>query len=202
MTGRVVQDGAPVGAGIVIELEDHDTVTTTTDAEGYYAFNAVSLDGNFSVTFAQEWNAQLSAGSVASWAWLDGFAPSGDLTFELPDLEISLEVESQRFAQMAPADGASFSAGQLSCQNPIRFEWTPYPDAMHYWVDLGVEGEDTPVWQSSLLFPTSYSFCGTLSDGSSIEAGAYWWNIGVQKEAGSVYRLTAYGHPWSLIIDP
>jgi hypothetical protein len=201
VTGRVVRDGTPVGAGIVVELEDHDNVTTTTDADGHYTFDIVSLEGAFSVVFAQEWNTQLyTTDQVASWAWLDGVAPSDVLTIELPDLEISLEVNSQTFGQVTPAAGASSSAGQISPENPLRFEWTPYPGAMRYWVDLGRENAVTPVWQSYLTLFTSTSFNGILDDGNTITAGAYWWSVGAQKQI-SIYKLTVYGYPRLLIIQ-
>jgi hypothetical protein len=193
-----------VGAGIVVELEGRDTARTTTDADGRYAFDSASLEGTFNVVFAYEWNAQrYTAGEVVSWAWLEGGAPSDDAGVELPDLEISLEIDSERFEQVAPAAGASFSAGQISSQAPLTFEWAPYPRAGHYWVDLGREGEATPVWQSPLTAFTSVSFNGTLNDETAITAGTYWWSVGAQKQIGA-YKAFAfvYGWPRALIIEP
>jgi hypothetical protein len=202
VSGRVVRDGASVGAGIVVELEGRDTVRTTTDANGRYAFDSASLEETFNVVFAHQWNAQrYTADQVVSWAWLEGEAPSDDTGVELPDLEISLEADSERFEQVEPADGASFTAGQISARTPLTFEWTPYSGATSYWVDLGREGEATPVWQQSLLAAfTSVPFNGTLSDETAITAGTYWWSVGAQKQIGA-FKLFVYGWSRALIIE-
>lgn len=200
--GRVVQDGTPVGLGIVVELEGTGAVRTTTGADGRYAFDSASLEGTFRVVFSQGWSEQqYAADQVVSWAWLEGFAPSDDLTIELPDLEIGLEINSQRFEQVAPATGASFSAGQISPEAPLTFEWSAYPGATRYWVDLGREGQTTPAWQSRLDPFTSASFEGTLGDGTAITAGAYWWSVGARKQVGA-YKLFVYGWPRALTIGP
>jgi len=189
-----------VGAGTVVELEGRETVRTTTNANGRYAFDSASLEGTFNVVFAHEWNAQrYTADQVASWAWLEGAAPSDDTGIQLPDLEISLEVNSERFEQVEPAAGASFSAGQISPRTPLTFEWTPYSGA-GYWVDLGREGETGPVWKSLLTSLTSISFNGTLNDETSITAGTYWWSVGAQKQMGA-FKLFVYGWPRALIIE-
>jgi hypothetical protein len=202
VSGRVVRDGTPVGAGVIVELEGHDTPRTTTNADGRYTFDSASLEGTFRVVFAQGWNAQLyTADQVASWAWLEGVVALDDLTTKLPDLEVSLEVSSQRFEQAVPAAGASFPLGQISSQAPLSFEWTPYPGHVSYWVDLGREGETVPVWQSYMTSATSVSFDGTLDDGTSMAAGAYWWNVGAWKPIG-VYKSFVYGWPRSLTIGP
>jgi len=202
VSGRVVRDGTLAGAGIIVELEGRDTPRTTTDADGRYTFDSASLEGTFRIVFAQRWNAQLyTADQVASWAWLEGVMAHDDLTTKLPDLEISLEISSQRFEQSVPAVGASFSAEQISRQAPLSFEWTPYPGQGSYWVDLGKEGETVPVWQSHLTSSTSVSFDGTLDDGTTIAAGTYWWNVGVWKPIG-MYKFFVYGWPRSLTIEP
>jgi hypothetical protein len=201
VSGRVVRDGASVGAGTTVELEGRDTVRTTTDANGRYAFDSAALEGTFSVVFAHEWNAQqYTTDQVASWAWLEGDAPSDDSGIALPDLEISLEVNAERFEPVAPAAGASFSTREISSRTPLTFEWTPYSGATRYWVDLGAEGEMTPVWQSLLTFLTSSSFNGTLNDETTITAGTYWWSVGARKQIGA-YQLFVYGWPRSLIIE-
>jgi hypothetical protein len=201
VSGRIVRDGASVGAGTVVELEGRDTARATTDANGRYAFDSASLEGTFNVVFAHELNAQYTADQVASWAWLEGEAPSDDAGVELPDLEISLEAGSERFEQVAPAAGASFSAGQISPRTPLTFEWKPYAEATSYWVDLGREGDAAPVWQSLLTSRTSTSFNGTLNDETSITAGTYWWSVGAQTQMGE-FEFFVYGWPRALIIEP
>jgi hypothetical protein len=208
VSGRVVRDGASVGAGIVVELREIDvdgttttTATATTDADGRYAFDSASLEETFDVVFAHGWNAQrYTADQVASWAWLEGAAPLDDAGIQLPDLEISLEADSERFELVEPAAGASFSAGQISPRTPLTFEWTPYSGAGFYWVDLGREGETVPVWQSLLPFRTSISFNGTLNDKTRITVGTYWWSVGAQKQIGE-FELFVYGWSRALIIE-
>ena len=97
----------------------------------------------FNVLFAQEWNEQYEEDEVVSWAWLGFFTVESGAAVELPDLEISLF----DFEQTAPPSGASFSAAQISPASPLIFEWSPYPGASAYWVDLsqgeeGGEGEE------------------------------------------------------------
>jgi hypothetical protein len=171
------------------------TTTTTTDADGRYAFELTSLQGPFSVVFARAWNTYIYTGDeIASWAWLDGTALSAS-TVEVADLEVGL----QSFGQDSPPAGKTYSVGQISA-SPIVFEWAPYPGATGYWMDLGREGKTIPVWKSSPLTPsTSASFDGILDDETSITAGTYWWNIGAQKNIG-FYKMTVYGHPRSLVI--
>jgi hypothetical protein len=200
VSGRVVRDGASVGAGTVVELEGRDTARTTTDANGKYAFDSASLEETFNVVFAQAWNEQYEVGEVASWAWLEGEAPSDDTGIALPDLEISLEIDAERFEQVAPAVDASFSAGQISPRTPLTFEWTSYSGASFYWVDLGREGEAGPVWKSLLTSLTSTSFNGILNDETSITAGTYWWSVGAQKQIGA-FKLFVYSWPRALIIE-
>jgi hypothetical protein len=187
-----------VGAGTVVELEGRDTARATTDANGRYAFDSASLEGTFNVVFAHALNTQrYTADQVVSWAWL---APSDDAGVELPDLEISLELDAERFEQVAPAAGASFSAGQISPRTPLTFEWMPYSGATSYWVDLGREGDAAPLWQSLLTSRTSTSFNGTLNDETRITAGTYWWSVGAQKEIGA-FKLFVYSWPRALIIE-
>jgi hypothetical protein len=203
VTGRVVLQATPVGAGVVVELETYTTITTTTDAEGKFAFDPLPLNGAFNVVFAQAWNSQqYAAGQAASWAWLSGFVPSTDLTIKLPDLDISLVIASQRFEPSAPPAGASISVGQITVGNPLEFEWTPYFEAQRYWVDLGRENATSPIWQSYLVVSTTASFDGTLSDRTTLTAGQYWWAVGAQKKVG-IYQFTVYGYPSPLsIVSP
>ena len=203
LTGRVVYQATPVGAGVVVELETNTTITTTTDAEGKFAFGPLPLNGGFSVVFAQAWNSQhYAAGQAASWAWLRSFVPSTALTINVPDLEISLVVASQRFEQSAPPAGASISIGQISASHPLQFEWTPYFEAQRYWVDLGRENATSPIWQSYLVVSATASFDGTLSDRTTLTAGNYWWAVGAQKQVG-IYQFTVYGYPRPLsIVSP
>jgi hypothetical protein len=199
--GRLVRDGAPVEAGVTVKLEDQAyaiIATTTTDAQGAYAFDGVTTSGTgLNVLFAQEWNEQYDVGEVASWAWLGPFTIPRGMAVELPDFEISL----LGFEQVNPPSGASLSAADISAQAPLVFEWNPYPQATAYWVDL-TKGDDlNRVWQSALLDTTRVEFDGTLDAGSHVTADTYWWGIGARADAGD-YQLAVYGYLPTLILTP
>ena len=175
-------------AGVTVKLEDQAyaiIATTTTDAQGTYAFEGVTTSGTgLNVLFAQEWNEQYDGGEVASWAWLGPFTiPRG------------------MAEQVDPPSGASFSAADISAQAPLVFEWAPYPQATAYWVDL-TKGDDlNRVWQSGLVDTTRVEFDGTLSSRSHVTADTYYWGIGARKNLGD-YHLTVYGYLPTLVITP
>ncbi len=198
----MVRDGKPVGAGVRVKLETQNAITETlTDVDGCYAFPSTSVQGTFSVVFAQEWNAQLVNPKIASWVWFEGMALVKGLAVEMPDLDISLEINSQYFRQSAPAEGVSISGDQISYNTPLLFEWSTYYGASSYWMDLGRLGETTPLWKSPTLYTDSVEFYGMLDDGSRIYEGSYWWSVGAQKQVG-VYEFTVYSPPRSLVIVP
>ena len=199
--GHLVRDGTPVETGVTVKLEDQAyaiIATTTTDAQGTYAFEGVTTSGTgLDVLFAQEWNEQYDVGEVASWAWLGPFTIPRGMAVELPDFEIGL----LGFEQVDPPSGAFFSAADISAQAPLVFEWNPYPQATAYWVDL-TKGDDlNRVWQSALVETTSLDFYGTLGNGDHITADTYYWGIGARKNLGD-YHLTVYGYLPTLIITP
>lgn len=201
MTGRVLKDGAPVEAGVTVKLEDQAyavVATATTDAQGIYTFgNLTALGSGFNVLFAQEWNEQYDTGEVASWAWLGPLTVLRETAVEVPDFEIGL----MGFEQLTPPSGTSLSAGDISAQNPLTFEWAPYPQSSAYWVDLTKGDDFNRVWQSALVETTSVAFDGTLDDGSHVTADTYWWGIGARKDVGGHF-LTAYGYLSTLVITP
>jgi hypothetical protein len=201
VNGRLVKDGTPVEAGVTVKLEDRAyaiVATTTTDAQGTYAFDEVTISGTgLNVLFAQEWNEQYDVGDVVSWAWLGPITiPRGDRV-QVADLEISL----LGFEQVTPPSGASFSEGEVSAQNPLSFEWTPYPGAGTYWVDL-TQGDDlNRVWQSAMVDTTSVAFDGALNSGIQMPADTYWWGVGACKDVQD-YRLTIYGYLPTFVVKP
>lgn len=193
-------DGAPVQAGVTVKLDQTYAIvaTTTTNAQGIYTFDHLTaFDTDLDLLFAQEWSGQYDVNEVVSWAWLGSFTVSRGTTVALPDFEIGL----LGFEQVDPPTGTSLSASDISAQNPLTFEWSPYPDASAYWVDL-TKGEDlTIVWQSVLVDTTSVAFDGTLNDGSHVTADTYWWGVGARKDAGD-YQLTIYGYLPALVVTP
>ncbi len=186
-------------AGVNVRLEDQNYVTiatVATDAQGMYTFDDLTVfDTELDVLFAQEWNEQYDVSEVVSWAWLGSLTISKGKTVEMPDFEIGL----QGFEQINPPTDASYSAGDISAQTPLTFEWMPYPAASAYWVDLAQGDDSTIVWQSSLVDATSVIFDGVLNDGSHIMADNYWWGIGARKDVGN-YELTVYGYLHGLVI--
>jgi hypothetical protein len=170
----------------------------TVGADGRYAFAELqpSPEG-YTLLFAQEWNPHYAIDQVISWGWLTSIALAERTTVALPDLDLSL----LGLRQVAPEPDAVLSAAGLSAGSPAQFEWTPYPRAARYWVDLSRGGEPDPIWQSALVEGTSLSFDGALSGGSSLAPGEYWWGVGVRQPVGS-YIWTVYGYQQRLFIGP
>jgi hypothetical protein len=200
ITGRVLLDGVPVG-NVALRLEDqaYNLISeTTVGADGAYVFPdlAPSSEG-YNVVFAQEQNAQYGIDQVVSWGWIGPMAVKDGDVIEAPDFEISL----QGFEKINPEPNASFSAAALSAENPILFEWTAYPQADTYWVDLARGEEQEVVWQSTRVQATSLAFNGRVGNGTHIQPGEYWWGVGARRELGS-YVLTVYGYLPVFMIEP
>jgi hypothetical protein len=200
ITGRLLLDGAPVNAGTKLKLENQSykvIAETTVGADGVYTFpDLVPSSGGYNVVFAQEWNTGYGTNQVVSWGWLGPVAVGNGAVVQLPSLDVSL----LGFKQVNPRPDATFSAAALSSQNPIRFEWAAYPQAVKYWVDLVRGEEQKPAWQS-LAQATSLAFDGTLGNGARIQPGDYWWGVGARRELGT-YKLTVYGYLPGLMIEP
>ena len=200
ITGRLLLDGAPVSQGVKLKLENRSykvVAETTVGADGLYAFTDLEPSSKgYNVLFAQEWNAQYGMDQVVSWGWLGPVSVENGTVVELPDFDVSL----LGFGQVNPEPDATFSAAAISPENPILFEWTAYPQAVKYWVDL-VRGEEQElVWQS-LIQSTSLAFDGTVGSRAHIQPGEYWWGVGARRELGP-YKLTVYGYLPGLRIEP
>ena len=198
VTGRVVDQDTPI-AGVTITLEGLTVLTTVTDANGAYQFQVDWVDEYFSVVFSLESNPQLSPSSnYVAWSWIEGLL-AGDI--EIPDLEISAAPKGDLFEQTLPVDGSSYSAAQISFDTPITFEWADYPQAEQYWVDLGRQGEEDPVWGSLPVIDELVDFDGKLNNGAKISEGTYWWAVGTLRSAPG-FRFMAYTQNWTLVITP
>jgi hypothetical protein len=201
ITGRVLLDGTPVRGNVALRLEDQAynlIAETTVGADGVYVLPDLdpSSEG-YNVAFAQEWNAQYSIDQVVSWGWIGPIAVEDGEVIEVPDFEISL----QGFKKINPEPNASFSATALSSENPILFEWTAYPQADTYWVDLVRGEEQEMVWQSTRVQATSLAFNGRVGNGTHIQPGEYWWGVGARRALGP-YLLTVYGYLPVFMIEP
>jgi hypothetical protein len=200
ITGRVLLNGTPVSEGVTLKLENRSynvIAKTKVGADGVYAFTDLEASSEgYNVSFAQQWNSQYGTDQVVSWGWLGPVPVEDGAVIELPDFDISL----LGFKQVNPEPDATFSAAAISPGNPITFEWTAYPQAVKYWVDV-VRGEEQElVWQS-LIQATSFAFDGTVGNGAHIQPGEYWWGVGARRELGP-YKLTVYGYLSGLIIEP
>jgi hypothetical protein len=200
IVGRVLLDGTPVSEGVTLKLENRSynvIAKTKVEADGVYAFTDLEASGEgYNVSFAQQWNSQYGTDQVVSWGWLGPVPVEDGAVIELPDFDISL----LGFKQVNPEPDATFSAAAISPENPITFEWTAYPQAVKYWLDV-VRGEEQElVWQS-LIRATSFAFDGTVGNGAHIQPGEYWWGVGARRESGP-YPLTVYGYLPGLIVQP
>jgi hypothetical protein len=200
ITGRLLVDGAPVSEGVRLKLENQSynvIAETTVGADGVYTFPDLEPSSQgYNVLFAQEWNSQYGTDQVVSWGWLGPVAVENGAVVELPDCDVSL----LGFGQVSPEADATFSAAAISPENPITFEWAVYPQAVKYWVDL-VRGEEQELVRQSVVQATSFTFDGTLGNGSHIQPGEHWWGVGARRELGP-YKLTVYGYLPGLIIEP
>jgi hypothetical protein len=190
LTGRLLKEGVPV-SGASLTLEDLGTqvlASTTTAADGSYLFpNLAQTTTQYNVAFTHDDNSQFGADEVVSWAWLGPIQLPGQGELSLPDFEIA----PLGFGKVSPIAEAEVSVAGITAFTPLHFAWTAYPGAGQYWVDL-YEGEDEPpVWISALVSGTTVSFNGTLTSGSRIAPGDYWWGIGAIKDV-EVYMLTVY----------
>jgi hypothetical protein len=200
--GRVVQNGTPISGAIVEFSDDAPARKASTNNGGHYSFITMAPGTSFYLMFKQADNPQITPVSeIASFAWLEGTLPTGMDIFDLPDLEVSLNVGGMNFAQQTPADGEAFSAAVISSANPIQFSWTVYNQGDTYYIELGVNGSEDPIWTSPETVSTNLMWNGTLDDGSHISAGNYWWRVAVSNTIAE-YKLIAFTHKWDLVFNP
>ena len=198
VTGRVLNKGTPV-PNITISLEGPAILTTTSDAQGRYQFQVNWMDEDYSVVFSLEENPQLSpASDYLLWSWVESYLEGNA---EIPDIEISTAPDGNVFTQSSPVNGSSFSAAQITVDNPLTFEWTAFAQAEEYWVDLGLDGDVTSEWVSDTMTDRFVDFDGTLLNGTHITPGAYWWAVGTLRLEADFYIMT-YTQTWTLSITP
>jgi cytoskeletal protein RodZ len=206
ISGRVVNQDTPIeNVTIILEitLEQNDVVelVTTTASDGTYQFQSTWKNKAFDITFSLESNSQLEpASDYVTWTWFEGTILGN---IEAPDLEISAKPNGDLFEQSLPSDGSSFSAAQITFETPLTFEWTGYPQAEQYWVDLGRQGEENPAWSSIPLIDVYVDFNGTLSNPpqTKISEGTYWWAVGTLRKVLG-FNIYVYTHNWTLVITP
>jgi len=203
VTGRIIQNGTPV-PNVVVWFKDDlpDPRQGTTDAGGHYTFITLAPGTHFTLTFDQADNHQLTpALEVASRAWIEGTLPTGVDTIQLPDFEISLNINDMLFQLLTPVDGAAYSAANISSSNPLQFVWSLYGQGGSYHVELGPNGSDAPGFSTGQLASTSYWWDGTLDNNNHITEGAYWWQVAVTSSLGP-YIFDLYTQPFDLMFNP
>ncbi len=202
VTGRVLQNGTPV-ANVVVGFEDDVAPRqSTTNPTGHYWFTTLAPGTTFSLTFHQRDNTQLNpASGITSLARIRGTLPIQANIIDLPDFEISINLNGMIFELQTPMDGAAYSASVISSSNPIQFIWTLYSLGGSYHIEIGSQGSDQPLWTSSQIASTNYMWDGTLSDGTHITQGTYWWRVAVTKSLGN-YVVVIFTQPWDLVFNP
>jgi hypothetical protein len=163
----------------------------TSGAGGHYWFITHSPGTNFTLTFYQVNNPQFpSTSQVASLAWIEGNLPTGTNIIDLPDLEISTNLNGMVFEPEVPADGYSISAAAISPSNKIRFSWSLYSQGETYYVELGLVGSDQVLWTSPEVNASSLMWDGTLDNESHISSGTYWWRVAAGKTLANYWFIS------------
>ena len=202
VTGRSVLYETPMANAVIVFSDDNPSRKSNTDTGGHYSFITLAPGTTFTLVFDKDNNPQLTADpEIVPLAWIEGTLPTGINPIELPDLELSLNIEGMVFRLVTPADGAVFSAAVISPANPLQFIWAFYYLGDSYYVELGPNGSDEPVWVSTNTTSTNMMWNGTLDDGSHISDGDYWWRVGVNKSLGN-YKFIAYTPKWDLVFNP
>lgn len=202
VTGRIIQNGTPVPNVVVWFEDDVAPRQSTTDSGGHYSFVTLAPGTHFILTFKQDDNHQLTpASQVTSLAWIEGTLPVGTDPFQLPDFEISLNLNGMIFEALTPVDGATYSAAYIGSSNPIQFIWALYGGTGSYHIEVGLNGTSTPVWTSHQIASTNAMWDGTLDNGSHITQGAYWWRVAVTTSLGP-YVVDLYTQPVDILFNP
>jgi hypothetical protein len=179
ITGRILFHGALPTQTLTLVLEDqtYQVIQEINISNGEYVFaNLPASSEGYNVLFTQSKNPQFSPSEVLSWAWI-GPVPVQDGDFHvLPDLQVALV----GLAPVKPADGGILKASSISAQTPLRFEWSAYPAAAQYWVELRAGSTLELVWRSNYVDTLSVDFDGTLLNGERIVPDSYWWSAGAR----------------------
>lgn len=197
-----MQNGTPIPNVIVWFEDDVQARQSTTNSGGHYSFITLAPGTHFTLTFDQADNPQLTpATEVTSLARVEGTLPTGVDTIQIPDFEISLNLDAMLFQVISPVDGATYSAAYIGSSNLIPFNWTLYSQGGSYHIELGPNGSDVPGYTSSQLARTDYMWNGTLDNGTHISEGAYWWRVAVTNSLGA-YVLDLYTQPFDIVFNP
>jgi hypothetical protein len=186
VTGRILQNGSPVVNAVVEFRDDVDQRQSATDQKGYYSFITLAPGTEFKLTFNQDDNAQLIPGAyITSLARIEGSLPINANPIQLPDLEVSIDLDDVLFEPQTPADGSTYAASLISQANRFQFVWSQYNPGGSYHVELYPFTSDVPIWTSNQTSSTNMRWNGILDDGTHITEGTYWWRVAASRVIGS-----------------
>jgi Ig-like domain from next to BRCA1 gene len=199
ISGRIVKDGIPVGAGVILSLEDYSNqaiaIASTSDDGTFTWTDVPASDQGYNLVFSQSANNQFGIDQALSWVWVGPVPVQQGQAIQLADIDIS----PLGFAQTNPEPEAVFSAAAITPSTPVMFQWSDYPGAVDYWVDL-VNTDEANIWQSNLVSAQSASFDGTQTNSTHIQAGEYWWAVGARRWLGD-YQQTVYTYLINMNIE-
>jgi hypothetical protein len=179
IVGQILLNGAPPAQPMTIILEDqnYQVVQEISAESGIYRFDnlVASLEG-YNVLFTQASNPHFDTQEVVSWAWIGPIPVQDGDYYLLPHLEIA----PFGLVPLSPMDGAIINTDSISSANPLTFDWTAYPGGAQYWMELRAGPALQMVWQSDFVIDPSVAFDGVLINGEPIQAGNYWWSVGVR----------------------
>jgi hypothetical protein len=202
VTGRILQNGTPVANVLVVFADDVTARQASSDQGGHYWFITLAPGTDFTLTFNQADNLRLTpTAEVASFAKIEGTLPTGVDIIDLPDFEVSLNLNGSLFELQAPVDEAAYSASAISTANPIQFNWSLYALGGTYQVQVSPSGSDTPIFSTIQLASSSYMWNGTLDDGTHITQGTFSWRVAVTKSLGN-YIVTIFTQQFDLVFNP
>jgi hypothetical protein len=195
--GRILLRGSVTDEGILLSVENQDTFTIqqiTSPGGEYSVYDLVPSVRGYSVLFSQDINPGFSQNQVVRWGTVKiSSVLAGDVA-EMPDLEIGL----LGLQPVMPFPNTLVASGPVTALNPFRFEWTAYPSADQYWVELRSNRISAPVWDSGFISATSVDFNGILWNGAAIQPGTYWWSVGVRVDDRA---MTISSPVWEFALD-
>ncbi len=196
VTGRIVQNATPVANVLIRFADDAAPRQATTIQGGHYSFTTLAPGTSFTLSFEQADNPNLSPpGEVTSLARIEGTLPTGVNPIDLPDLEISVNLNGLLFEPETPINGSSYPASVINAANPVQFIWALYSLGGSYHIELGPSNSDQPIWTSNAIFTNNFNWDGILTDGSHITQGTYWWRVSVTKSLGN-YVAVIFTQPF------
>jgi hypothetical protein len=195
--GRILLRGDVIDEGILLSVENQDTFTIqqiTSPGGEYSVYDLVPSVRGYSVLFSQDNNPGLSQNQVVRWGSVK-ISPvlAGDM-IEMPDLEIGM----LGLQPVMPLPDTLVASGPVTALNPLRFDWTAYPSADQYWVELRSNRISAPVWDSGFINASSVDFNGILWNGAAIQPGTYWWSVGARVDDRA---MTISSPVWEFTLD-